>query len=151
MSVAFRRDSDEEHLEPRFEIPIPPGPNLVTARGLELIAARVAEFEALLPTITDADARKATIRDLRYWRARLATADLRPVAPGTKVQFGSRVSYRLNGKANTITIVGHDEADPTVSMLSFLAPLCRAMLGAEAGDFVDFGGRDEAIEIVSIS
>ena len=26
MSVAYRRDSDEEHFEPRFELPIPPGP-----------------------------------------------------------------------------------------------------------------------------
>ena len=34
MSVAFRRDSDEEHLEPKFELPIPAGPNLVTLRGL---------------------------------------------------------------------------------------------------------------------
>ena len=40
MSVAFRRDSDEEHLEPKFELPIPSGPNLVTARGLALIGAR---------------------------------------------------------------------------------------------------------------
>ena len=150
MSVAFRRESDEEHLEPRFEIPIPPGPNLVTARGLELITARVAEYEALLPTLTDADARKATIRDLRYWRARLATADFRPVPRGEKVQFGSRVSYRMNGKDQAISIVGHDEADPAAGLLSFLAPLCRAMLGAETGDFVDFGGRDEAIEIVTV-
>ena len=37
MSVAFRRDSDEEHLEPKFELPVPVGPNLVTARGLALI------------------------------------------------------------------------------------------------------------------
>ena len=151
MSVAFRRDSDEEHLEPRFEIPIPPGPNLVTARGLELIAARVAELEALLPAITDAEARKAAIRDLRYWRARLATADLRPVPSGGKVQFGSRVGYRLNGKDGSIVIVGHDEADPARGLLSFLAPLCRAMLGGEAGDFVDFGGREEAIEIFAIT
>ena len=40
MSVAFRRESDEEHKEPRFELPIPPGPNLVTARGLKLIFQR---------------------------------------------------------------------------------------------------------------
>ena len=26
MSVAFRRDSDEEHREPKFEIPLPAGP-----------------------------------------------------------------------------------------------------------------------------
>ena len=37
MSVAFRRESDEEHLEPKFELPIPPGPNLVTERGLALV------------------------------------------------------------------------------------------------------------------
>ncbi len=33
MSVAFRRETDDEHLEPKFEIPIPPGPNRVTAQG----------------------------------------------------------------------------------------------------------------------
>ena len=37
MSVAFRRESDEEHKEPRFELPIPPGPNLVTAAGLATV------------------------------------------------------------------------------------------------------------------
>jgi hypothetical protein len=47
MSVAFRRESDEEHLEPRFELPIPSGPNLVTQRGLQLIRERVDELEAL--------------------------------------------------------------------------------------------------------
>ena len=150
MSVAFRRESDEEHLEPRFEIPLPPGPNLVTARGLEQITARVAELEALLPTVTDAEARKPVLRDLRYWRLRLATAQLRPVPVGGKAAFGSRVRYRLNGKDNTITIVGHDEADPAAQLLSFLAPLCRAMLGAEAGDVLDFGGREAALEVLAI-
>ena len=150
MSVAFRRESDEEHLEPRFEIPVPPGPNLVTARGLEQITARVADLEVLLPTVTDAEARKPVLRDLRYWRLRLATAQLRPAPAGSKVQFGSRVCYRLNGKDNTITIVGHDEANPAAQLLSFLAPLCRAMLGAEAGDELDFGGREAALEVLAI-
>ena len=45
MSVAFRRESDEEHLEPKFELPVPPGPNFVTPAGLALIEARVAELE----------------------------------------------------------------------------------------------------------
>ena len=150
MSVAFRRESDEEHLEPRFEIPIPPGPNLVTARGLEQITARVADLEEFLPSVTDAEARKPVLRDLRYWRLRLATAQLRPAPAGSKVQFGSKVRYRLNGKDNTITIVGHDEADPAAQLLSFLAPLCRAMLGAEAGDELDFGGREAALEVLAI-
>src|SRR4029079_14786816 len=46
MSVAFLRESDEEHKEPRFELPIPPGPSLVTPRGLALIEAKVGELEA---------------------------------------------------------------------------------------------------------
>ena len=48
MSVAFRRESDEEHLEPTFEIPLPPGPNWVTARGLRLTREKVEALEAAL-------------------------------------------------------------------------------------------------------
>ncbi|HWU96102.1 MAG TPA: nucleoside-diphosphate kinase, partial [Sphingomonas sp.] len=48
MSVAFRRESDEEHKEPKFELPLPPGPNMVTARGLALIEAKVAGLEAAI-------------------------------------------------------------------------------------------------------
>ena len=48
MSVAFRRDSDEEHLEPRFEIPIPAGPNLVTMAGMAATEAAVARLAAEL-------------------------------------------------------------------------------------------------------
>ncbi len=47
------RDSDEEHLEPKFELPIPPGPNLVTARGLAKIQAKVVDLEALLPSLSE--------------------------------------------------------------------------------------------------
>ena len=80
MSVAFRRDSDEEHLEPKFELPIPPGPNLVTPRGLSLIEGRVAELEARLAEPLSDEERKAVMRDARYWRARLASAQLAPPA-----------------------------------------------------------------------
>ena len=58
MSVAFRRESDEEHLEPKFEQPIAPGPNLVTARGLALIGERVETIEAAVAAETDEEARK---------------------------------------------------------------------------------------------
>ena len=53
MSVAFRREGDDEHLEPKFELPLPPGPNLVTVRGLAQIRDKVAELEALLTGLTD--------------------------------------------------------------------------------------------------
>ena len=49
-----------------------------------------------------------------------------------------------------MTLVGDDEADPAVGLLSFTAPLSRALLGAEAGDELDFGGRDGAIDVLAV-
>jgi hypothetical protein len=70
--------SDDEHLEPKFERPIPPGPNLVTARGLAQLSAKVAEIEGLVASLSEEEALKAARRDLRYWSTRLATAQLMP-------------------------------------------------------------------------
>lgn len=151
MSVAFRRESDDEHLEPAFELPIPPGPNRVTPRGLALITARVAELEAQLASLTDEAAIKALRRDLRYWRTRAATAEPVPPASGDVVAFGCTVTFRLNGRERTVTLVGDDEADPAAGLLSWTAPLARALTGAEAGELVDFGGRAEAIEVLAIA
>ncbi|WP_421854742.1 GreA/GreB family elongation factor [Novosphingobium sp.] len=150
MSVAFRRESDDEHLEPKFELPIPSGPNLVTERGLVLIAARVEALEAELAGLSDEAEIKRVKRDLRYWRTRQATAQVMPPPEGGVVAFGSTVSYRLNGKERTVTLVGDDEADPAAGLLSFTAPLSRALLGAEAGDEFDFAGKDGALEVVKV-
>lgn len=150
MSVAFRRDSDEEHLEPKFEIPIPPGPNRVTARGLELIRAKVAELEALIPTLGDETEIAAARRELRYWHTRQSTAEPMPVPDGRTVAFGTSVTFRLKGKERTLQLVGDDEADPAQNRIAFSAPLARAMMDAEAGDFADFGGEEDAIEVLGI-
>ena len=151
MSVAFRRESDEEHKEPRFEIPLPPGPNLVTRRGLELLAARVAELEAEIAA-GPAEARfEEAKRDLRYFRTRLATATLAPRPPEDEAAFGSRVTFRLNGETRTLEIVGDDEADPASGRIAFSAPLARALIGAGAGDFADFAGEADAIEILAVA
>ncbi len=149
MSVAFRRDSDEEHLEPKFERPIANGPNLVTARGLRLIRERVAELEAALAA-ADAHARPALEREQRYWRTRLVTAVQAP-PPGTDaVMFGSRVRVRMNGAERVLEIVGGDEADPAAGRIAFSAPLARALIGAGAGDEVAFGTATvEVIEVVA--
>ena len=137
MSVAFRRDSEEEHLEPKFELPIPPGPNLVTPRGLSLIEARVAELEARLAEPLSEEERKVLLRDARYWRARLASAQPAPAPSGDEVAIGTCVTYQRDGQSRTIEIVGHDESDPGTSRIGFTAPLVRAMLGAEVGEEVD--------------
>lgn len=150
MSVAFRRESDEEHLEPKFELPIPPGPNLVTARGAALIAERIAALETELAATSGEEAVKALQRDLRYWRARAASAQPTDPAPGEEAGFGSRVRFRRNGVEATVDIVGQDEADPAHGRLAFTAPLARALIGAEPGDRADFAGRADAIEIVAV-
>lgn len=150
MSVAFRRDSDEEHLEPRFELPIPPGPNLVTERGLALIAAEVGQLEAAVAAASDDAARTALQRTLRYWHTRHATAQVAPPPPPGEAGIGRRVRFRLGGADRTIVIVGGDEADPATDRIAFTAPLARALIGAMADDRLDYGGRAEAIEVVAV-
>ena len=154
MSVAFRRESDDEHLEPKFELPIPPGPNLVTERGATLIRAKVAEWEAAIEAAVEAKATeeqlKSLKRDLRYWATRHATMEIQPPADGDEAAFGTRVRYILNGKTNEIAIVGDDEADPAAGLISFSSPLARALIGAGEGDFADFGGKADAIEVLGV-
>jgi transcription elongation GreA/GreB family factor len=150
MSVAFRRESDEEHKEPRFELPLPPGPNLVTAAGLRQAEDMVARLEAEVAAETDETALADKQRSLRYWRTRLATAELAPPPPEGEVAFGTRVTFRLNGQERMIAIVGDDEADPAAGKIAFSAPLARAMIGAGPGDFVDFGEKADAIEVISL-
>ena len=137
MSVAFRRESDEEHLEPKFELPVPPGPNLVTARGLAMIEGRVAELDARLASPLPEEERKAVLRDARYWRVRQASAQLAPLPSGEKIAIGVRLTYQHDDRSRTIEIVGHDESDPATGRVGFTAPLVRAMLGGEVGDEID--------------
>jgi hypothetical protein len=150
VSVAFRRDSDEEHKEPRFELPIPVGPNLVTANGLAQIRTRVAELEAVITAGPDEVGLAEAKRALRYWNTRQATAQIAPPPPPGEVGFGTRVAFRQNETVRRIDIVGDDEADPAAGRISFSAPLARALIGACAGDLVDFAGRPEALEVVEV-
>ena len=149
MSVAFRRESDEEHLEPKFELPHPPGPNLVTPRGLALIEARNAELEAAIAAAS-AEALPALQRDLRYWRARLATAQLAPPASGKVVALGTSVTIEQDGKSRTLHIVGHDESDPAAGRVAFTAPLAKALIGNPIDEEVEFAGPGGPITIVAI-
>ena len=151
MSVAFRRDGDEEHLEPKFEIPIPSGPNLVTARGKALIDEQVRKFAAKLDASADEPSREAAKRDLRYWQTRQITAEVMPQPTGDKIEFGTTVSFTLHGKQRTLSIVGSDEADGASGLLSFTAPLARALMNGEPGDLLPFGGKDDAIEVLAVT
>ncbi len=150
MSVAFRRDSDEEHREPRFELPVPPGPNLVTQRGYELIKDRTEGFEAAVAVASSDEHRAEIQRELRYWRTGLATAQVAPVASGDSVAFGTRVTIAQGGGTRTLTIVGHDEADPGSGLIGFGSPLAQALMGSEVGEEISLSGGPGAVRVVSI-
>jgi transcription elongation GreA/GreB family factor len=143
MSVAFRRESDEEHKEPRFELPLARGPNVVTPRGLRLIEARVAALAG-----AESDEAK---REARYWSTRRATAQVAPEPPLDTVAVRSRVTILLNGSERAIDIVGHDEGDAVAGRVPFAAPLGAALIGAEVGERIDWGGKPSAIEVLAIA
>lgn len=144
MSVAFRREDDDAHKEPKFDIPLPPGPNLVTARGLTLMRAKVAELEAAVTGAEDDEARTAIRRGLKYWHTRETSAEIAPLPDSEEVGFGSRVTYRLGGKQATVDLVGSDEADPPAS-IPFTSPLAQALIGLAPGDTDEFGNREVTV------
>ena len=150
MSVAFRRESDEEHLEPKFELPIPAGPNLVTWRGLVLIIERIADLKARLERSQDERVHEELQRDLRYWSTRQITAEVVPLPAGDRVELSTRVTILMKGRPRTFQIVGDDEADPAAGLILFNAPLSRVIAGAEPGDVLNFAEVTDAIEILDI-
>src|SRR3546814_14038152 len=68
----------------------------------DLTREKVEALEAVeTEAMAEEDAKKLK-RELRYRRTRLATAELRPVPDAEAVAFGSRVTYRLNGREKRI-------------------------------------------------
>ena len=155
MSRAFVRDDDggvgNEDLPDRL---ISEHANLVTANGLAAIEAEAAHFGeayAAAQAVGDRVQLQKVARDLRYWTARRASADVQPAPKANGiVQFGSRVSFeREDGRRQTYAIVGEDEADPAKGSISYVSPLAQALLGKRIGDSVRAGTSDA--EIIGIA
>jgi transcription elongation GreA/GreB family factor len=150
MSRAFVKE-DDDAAAALPERPISPHPNYVTAAGLAGIEAETARLQAEMHAAAgDRDAAARIGRDLRYWQARRASAELIPApADNGQVRFGSRITLRdASGRMRTLRIVGEDEADPRAGTLSYVAPLARALIGKAAGDEVAApGGRMEIVTI----
>ena len=154
MSRAFMKEDDGSRPEVLPEIAVSALPNFVTARGLRLIAERIAAIEAALAAAPDEAQAPRLRRDLRYWSLRHATARLTAPDPADPaVQFGSRVTYRTgDGASHTVTLTGEDEADPAAGRIAWAAPIARALTGATAGSSVEFarpGGTAE-LEVLAV-
>ena len=157
MSVAFTREEDLEATAADLpDRPISPHPNLVTPQGLAkidtaLAAARAAYNAAQARGSIEADrtAMARATRDLRYWSARRATAQLVESAPDGRVRFGGAVTLlREDGRTQTWRIAGEDEADPAKGSVSHVSPLARALVGKRVGDEATVAG--QTVEIVAV-
>jgi transcription elongation GreA/GreB family factor len=152
MSRAFVKESDEvEELPDRL---ISEHPNLVTKEGLAQIEAEVARFDAAHAEALRAHDRAAiaiAARDLRYWQARRASAEvITPPKDSGEVHFGSRITFkREDGRRQTYRIVGEDEADPAKGTLSYVSPLARVLMGKSVGDIARMPNGDD-VEIIEI-
>ena len=155
MSRAFVKEDSDAPSPPPLERPVSSAPNLVTSRGLRLIAEEIGRLErAIADAGGDEEAAANLRRDLRYWSMRSASAqpvetDAEPHAVG----FGTRVVICRGGRTSAIEIVGEDEADPGKGRIAWTSPIAQAIDGAEVGDSVPFetGGRSEAIDIVAVT
>src|SRR6267154_2733558 len=110
MSRAFVKDSelDPETLPERA---ISEHPNLVTARGLAQLEARVRELEAersAARAAADTAALARIARDLRYFQARKDSARLVRAAPHPgQVRFGASARLRIaDGTERSFQLVG---------------------------------------------
>lgn len=143
MSSAFTKEQDDDN--PREEMPdrpISPHRNLVTPEGLAQIEAELAHLHAGIERATaagDSHALALAQRDLRYWTARRASAEvIHPIADHSHVRFGHRVVVKLDdGETRSFRLVGEDEGDPSRGLIPYVAPLGKALMGKSVGDKVD--------------
>ena len=151
MSRAFVKETDAvEELPDRL---ISEHRNLVTPEGLTLIEAEVERLQAELAEAqqaSDRDAIQRVSRDLRYWKQRLATAEVQSLpADSSVVAFGSVVTLeRDDGRVQKYRIVGEDESNPTKGKISYVSPLAQALIEKSVGDVVHAGtGEAEIVKI----
>ncbi len=169
MSRGFVKEDDAQTppiVPPRAALP-PGTPNYVTPSGLDQLRTELTALETTRPA-AEADHTNDTDRTHRLsllngrqalLAERLASA--RVVDPATQplgeVRFGATVTLRTvrGGRAGferTFTIVGVDEADITLGKIGFVAPIARAVQGAQLGQKVSLhlGPQVEEVEVTAI-
>lgn len=94
------------------------------------------------------------IKELEGKLSNLQVIDVTAIDPKGKIVFGSTVDM-LDLQADaaiTYKIVGEDEADIKLGMISFSSPIARAMIGKMDGDEVSFlaPGGEKQYEVTAI-
>jgi len=145
VSRAFTKEDDtgpELVVVPRAPLPLG-AHNYVTPRGLRRLQAEHAAIERERLGLESSDSADRSAR-LNALAQRLAALEERIVSaelvdprsqPHDCVRFGARVRVRHeSGAESEYRVVGVDEADASVGLLAFSAPLARALLGKRVGE-----------------
>jgi transcription elongation factor GreB len=164
MSRAFVKEPDGDSPDDGLpESPVSPGPNYVTPKGLADLQAKLAAAQALVEQPFGGDgkpgAKSALARaraDVRRLQRRLDSAILvdSGASEGGEVALGMQVTIEFpDGRRQTFTIVGEDEADPVNGLVSWASPLGKALLGKLEGDAVLWArpAGDVEVKIVGIA
>jgi transcription elongation GreA/GreB family factor len=161
MSRAFVKEQEAETPDELPERPQSPHPNLVTPAGLEALSRHLAELKAQHRDLAaggdelmDKESLRLVDRDIRYFQARLDSAQLIDLAaqPRDEVAFGALVAVEdENGEKRRFQIVGEDEADAAAGKVSWVSPLARALMGARVGDSVTWERPTGSLELEILS
>jgi transcription elongation GreA/GreB family factor len=149
VSRAFVRETDS-NTSGLPDRPLSPHRNLVTEAGLADIEASLDRFEAAHRAAADQGDREAAamaLREVRYWRARRASAEVvKPSEGKGKASFGMTVTVRRDdGREQSFKIVGEDEADPSRGTVSYVSPLARAVLAHGPGETIMIANSEAVI------
>ncbi len=164
MSKAFTRESDDD-LDDAASRPLgpelPPGVrNYMTPRGAALLREKLAELrEVERPAAlgaSDGRALHEIDRKLAFLERRLEEGEVVDPAtqPPGRARFGATVVVSSEGgDERRYRLVGIDEADPARGDVSWLSPVAKALLGAEAGDLVTLRTPrgSEELEVVRVT
>ena len=97
---------------------------------------------------------ESRIRDIESKLANSQIIDVYDIEPTGKVIFGTTVEIKdlKDSNSTSYKIVGEDEADAKLSMISVNSPLARSLIGKSEGDLINLetpGGKKK-YEILSI-
>lgn len=169
VSRAFvKNDATDDRILIPPRAPLPSGTiNYVTPTGLTLLKNELTALEAERARFQQCgndEAERTRQSALLAQRiaeitARIACAKIvQPhTQPRDEVRFGATVTLRaLSGKnpgqERLVTIVGVDEAEPSVGRISFIAPIARAIQGCRVGETTTLrtSKGEELLEIIKI-
>jgi transcription elongation factor GreB len=161
MSKAFTKESESDDEEPELAALPPGGKNYITPAGFARLKAELLELiDTERPRIVEvvhwaaSNGDRSENGDYLYGKKRLREIDRRirfltkrlEIAEvsdpsvhqgGEQVFFGATVRYlQKDGRQQTVTIVGIDEADSLAGQVSWVSPVARALLKAHVGDEV---------------